>query len=171
MRIIDADGHVLERDIPWADLLEEPYRSRAPRAVKDNRGFNFVMIDGKLTPKPVGKGCSFVEPGDYVAMRAQEDRHGRYFDYITIREAAQDRGGYTGGSAGRLDRIEGRVRYIDSRRGSFEIRDRGRTVLVTLPFNARRSVSDRFNRLREGDYVRVEGRYVNDDRFELEVFL
>jgi predicted TIM-barrel fold metal-dependent hydrolase len=50
MRIIDADGHVLERDIPWADLLEEPYRSRAPRA----------MIDGKLTPKPVGKACSFV---------------------------------------------------------------------------------------------------------------
>ena len=60
MRIIDADGHVLERDIPWADLLEEPYRSRAPRAVQDNRGFNFVMIDGRLTPKPVGKGCSFV---------------------------------------------------------------------------------------------------------------
>ena len=31
MRIIDADGHVLERDIKWADLLEEPYRSRAPK--------------------------------------------------------------------------------------------------------------------------------------------
>jgi len=60
MRIIDADGHVLERDIPWADLIEAPYRSRAPRAVQDNRGFTFVMIDGKLTPKPVGKGCSFV---------------------------------------------------------------------------------------------------------------
>jgi predicted TIM-barrel fold metal-dependent hydrolase len=60
MRIIDADGHVLERDIAWADLIEGPYRARAPRAVKDNRGFSFVMIDGKLTPKPVGKACSFV---------------------------------------------------------------------------------------------------------------
>ena len=60
MRIIDADGHVLERDIPWADLLEAPYRERAPRVVKDNRGFSFVMIEGKLTPKPVGKACSFV---------------------------------------------------------------------------------------------------------------
>ena len=60
MRIIDADGHVLERDIPWADLLEAPYRDRAPRAVKDNRGFTFVMMEGKLTPKPVGKACSFV---------------------------------------------------------------------------------------------------------------
>ncbi|MGH7795047.1 MAG: hypothetical protein ACREQ2_09135, partial [Candidatus Binatia bacterium] len=60
MRIIDADGHVLERDIPWADLIDPPYRARAPRVAQDNRGFNFVMIDGKLTPKPVGKGCSFV---------------------------------------------------------------------------------------------------------------
>ena len=60
MRIIDADGHVLERDIPWADLIDAPYRSRAPRPVQDNRGYTFIMIDGKLTPKPVGKGCSFV---------------------------------------------------------------------------------------------------------------
>lgn len=60
MRIIDADGHVLERDIPWADLMESRFRDRAPKAVKDNRGFNFVMMEGKLTPKPVGKACSFV---------------------------------------------------------------------------------------------------------------
>lgn len=60
MRIIDADGHVLERDIPWADLIDPAFRGRAPRVVQDNRGFNFVMIDGKLTPKPVGKACSFV---------------------------------------------------------------------------------------------------------------
>src|SRR5206468_7687781 len=60
MCIIDADGHVLEKNIPWADLLEEPYRARAPRPVTDNRGYSFMMIDGKLTPKPVGKGCSFV---------------------------------------------------------------------------------------------------------------
>jgi hypothetical protein len=113
-----------------------------------------------------------LEPGDYVAVRAQEDRDGRYYaDYITVRESAQDRGGYIGGSTGRLDRIEGRVEWIDSRRGSFEVRDRGRVVLVTLPYSASRSVSDRFNRLREGDHVRVEGRYVNDDRLELEAFL
>src|SRR5690349_2799921 len=60
MRIIDADGHVLEKQIPWADLLEAPYRDRAPKEVKDNRGFSFIMIDGRLTPKPVGKACSFV---------------------------------------------------------------------------------------------------------------
>jgi len=114
---------------------------------------------------------SDLEPGDYVAMRAQRADDGQYYaDYITVREAAQDRGS-RGGSVGRLDRFEGRVENIDARRGSFEIRDRGRTVRVTLPYNPRRAVSDRFNRLREGDFVRVEGRFINDDRFELEGFL
>lgn len=113
---------------------------------------------------------SNLEPGDYVAMRAQEDRDGRlYADYITVREAAQDRG--SGRANWRRDRLEGRVGYINARRGSFEIRDRGRTILVTLPYNAPRIVSDRFNDLREGDFVRVEGRFLNDDRFELEAFL
>src|SRR5262245_18839018 len=60
MRIIDADGHVDEKNIPWAELLEEPYRNRAPRVVPDNRGIPFIMMDGRLTPKPVGKACSFV---------------------------------------------------------------------------------------------------------------
>jgi hypothetical protein len=113
-----------------------------------------------------------LEPGDYVAMRAQQDRDGRYYaDYITVNESAQDRGGAGRGGIGRLDRFEGRIEYIDSRRGSFEVRDRGKVVLVTLPYNAPRSVSDRFNRLREGDYVRVEGRFISDDRFELDNFL
>jgi len=60
MRIIDADGHVQERNIPWQDLIAEPFKSRAPRSVKDNRGVDFMMMEGRLCPKPVGKGCSFV---------------------------------------------------------------------------------------------------------------
>ena len=27
MRIIDADGHVQEKQIPWGDLLDEPFRA------------------------------------------------------------------------------------------------------------------------------------------------
>jgi hypothetical protein len=112
-----------------------------------------------------------LEPGDYVAVRGQEDRDGRYYaDYVTVRETAQDRGSGRDRLA-RLDRFEGRVESIDAPRGSFEVRDRGRVIRVTLPYNAPRSVSDRFSRLREGDYVRVEGRFLNDDRFELESFL
>ena len=67
-----------------------------------------------------------LEPGDYVAMRAQQDRDGRYFtDLITVKESVQERGGYSGSSSGsgnveRLEKLEGRVESVDSRRGTLE---------------------------------------------------
>jgi hypothetical protein len=83
----------------------------------------------------------------------------------------QDRGS-SGGGRGRFDRAEGRVEYVDARRGTFEIRDqRNRLIVVSVAFNSPRAVMDQFNRLRNGDYVRIEGRSVNADRFELENFL
>jgi len=111
-----------------------------------------------------------LERGDYIAARVQQDRDGRYTtNTITVRESAQDRG-TVGGS--RLDRIEGRVEYVDSRRGTFELRDsRNRLIVVSVDFNAPKAVTDRFNRLRNGDQVRIEGRSVNADRFDLEKFL
>ena len=119
-----------------------------------------------------------LEPGDYVAVRAQQDRDGRYFtDLITVKESVQERGGYGGpssgsGNVGRVEKLEGRVEYVDSRRGMLEIRDpNNRLVVVSLPYNAPRAVSERLNRLREGDYVRMEGRFINRERFELENFV
>jgi hypothetical protein len=116
-----------------------------------------------------------LEPGDFVAMRTQQDRDGRlYTDLVTVRESSQDRAGSAGrsGRPDRFDRLEGTVEYIDARRGTFELRgQRNRQVIVSVPFNAPRSVAERFNRLREGDSVRIEGRFVNQDRFELENFL
>jgi exosome complex RNA-binding protein Csl4 len=112
-----------------------------------------------------------LEPGDYVAARVQQDRNGQnYTDTITVREGVQDRGNKRG--SGRLDRIEGRVEYVDERRGTFELRDsRNRLIVVAVPFNAPGSVMDRFNRLRTGDFVRIEGRAAGSDRFDLENFL
>ena len=115
---------------------------------------------------------SNLERGDYVAARAQQDRDGRLLvTSITVRETAQDRG--MGASVGnRLDRTEGRVEYVDTRRGTFEIRDpRNRVVVISVAYNAPRTVTDRFNRLRSGDYVRVEGRSIAADRFDMENFL
>ena len=114
-----------------------------------------------------------LEPGDYIAMRTERDRDGRlYTDQVTVRESAQDRGGRGRGPTGRLDAVEGTVEYIDARRGAFDIRNRqNRLVIVTLPDNAPRAVSDRLKRLREGDNVRVEGRFITQDRFELESFV
>ena len=112
-----------------------------------------------------------LEPGDYVAAQVQQDRDGRaYTNTITVREGVQDRGNRRGSA--RLERIEGRIEYIDERRGTFELRDpQSRLVVVAVPFNAPRSVMDRFNRLRNGDYVRIEGRTVDSDKFDLENFL
>lgn len=112
-----------------------------------------------------------LEPGDYVAVRVQQDRNGQnYTDTITVREGVQDRGNKRG--SGRLDRIEGRIEYVDERRGTFELRDsRNRLIVVAVPFNAPGSVMDRFNRLRTGDFVRIEGRAAGSDRFDLENFL
>jgi len=131
-----------------------------------------VRYDGRtrVTYRQREYEVSNLEAGDYVAMRTTEDRNGRlYTDLITVRESVQDRGGYR--RSGRLDQFEGTVEYIDERRGRFEVRDRrNRLVVVTLPYNAPRSVSDRFYRLRRGDYVRIEGRFLTEDRFELESF-
>jgi Domain of unknown function (DUF5666) len=123
---------------------------------------------------------SNLEPGDYVAVSTEQDRDGRlYADLVTVKESVQERTGSgpqrSGSSrdrAGRLDRLEGTVENIDSRRGQFEVRGRdNRTIIVSLQYNAPRSVSDRFDRLREGETVRVEGRFLNQERFELENFL
>ena len=116
---------------------------------------------------------SNLEPGDYVAMRARQDQDGQvYTDLIMVKENIQDRGGSNRGSANRLDKFAGIVEHIDSRRGQFEVRDRSdRLIVVALQYNAPRNVSDRFNRLREGDTVRLEGRFLNQDRFELENFI
>ena len=127
-------------------------------------------IDTQVIYRQRNYPVSNLERGDYVAARVQPDRDGRsYTNTITVREAAQDRASIGGN---RLDRIEGRVEYIDSRRGTFEIRDsRNRLMVVSVPFNAPRGVVDRFNRLRNGDEVRVEGYAVSSDRFDLESFL
>jgi exosome complex RNA-binding protein Csl4 len=111
-----------------------------------------------------------LEPGDYVAARVQQDRDAAYFtETVTVKEAQQERGNR---ASTRLDRASGRVEYIDPRRGTFELRDtRNRLIVVSIDNNAPGDVRDRFERLRNGDSVRIEGKFVGRERFELENFL
>ncbi len=44
---VDADGHVLEPPDLWERYLEPRYRDRAVRIRKDERGMEFVEIDGR----------------------------------------------------------------------------------------------------------------------------
>lgn len=110
-----------------------------------------------------------IAPGDYIIVRTRDlTQENPTATMITVTSKA-------GGSDRTIDRLEvleGRIEYVDSRRGTFEIRDRqNRLVFVTLSYNAPRSVSDHLNRLRRGDYVRIEGRFIADNRFELESFV
>ena len=118
-----------------------------------------------------------LEAGDEVRMRLQQDQRGTmYTDYIMVTRSVQDTGGYGGNTSGGtyntgVQATEGRVGWVDYNRGQFELStSRGRTV-VTLPYNTAGYEADRFRRLRQGEYVRVQGRWVSQDRFELERFL
>lgn len=62
----------------------------------------------------------------------------------------------------RMQTLDGRVEQLDFQRRSFQIRDQSRElVIVSLSSNAERLDVDRFRALRDGDYVRVEGRFLD----------
>ena len=163
-----SPGRDLVGEVRYVDARNRQMEVRAD----SGRAWNVRYDDRtRVTYRQRDYAVSNLEPGDYVAMRTQQDRDGRlYTDLVTVRESAQDRSG--SGRYGQFERFEGNVEYIDARRGTFEVRDRrNRLIVVSIPFNAPRLVAERFNRLREGDYVRIEGRFINQDRFEIENFL
>jgi len=119
---------------------------------------------------------SQLEPGDLVAMQVNQDARGNYYtDLIRVQESIRDRNQSRRGDANpdsRIQTLDGRVEQLDFQRRSFEIRDQSRErVIVSLASNAERSDVDRFRNLRDGDYVRVEGRFLDRQRFELATFL
>lgn len=120
--------------------------------------------------------ASQLEVGDVVVVQLRQDSRGNsYTDLIrvqqSIRDRDQNRGDASRPVAG-IQTVDGRVEQVDLQRNSFEIREPSKErLLVSLPNDARRSDVDRFRALRSGDYVRVEGRFLDRDRFELEGFL
>lgn len=117
-----------------------------------------------------------LERGDEIGLRVQQDQRGNaYTDYIVVTRSVRDNGSsgtYPGGTTqGAYRTLEGRVNYIDYNRGQFEVQTQYSRVMVYLPYNPGAAAADRFRRLRQGDYVRIEGRLVSQDRFEVERFL
>jgi len=129
-----------------------------------------VMYRGREYP------VSQLEVGDVVVMQLRQDSRGNsYTDLIRIQESIRDREqsrGDTSGPGTGIQTMDGRVERVDLQRNSFEIRDQSKErVIVSLPYNARRSDVDRFRALRSGDYVRVQGRFLDRERFQLDSFL
>jgi hypothetical protein len=112
-----------------------------------------------------------IQSGDEITVRPRSGVTGSggtpIADVITVDSLGRAPGGGT-----RLDSLQGRVERFDGRRGTFEVRGpNNRIIIVELPSRPSRAVSDRFNQLRNGDLVNMQGRYVGGDRFELENFL
>ncbi len=159
----------LAGEVRWVDArLQEIEVRTNDRRVRAARYDNRTRVVYRQREYPV----TSLEPGDLVAMRIQQDVHDNsYTDLIRVRQTVQERGGITAPGS-RLRRLDGTVEMVDYKRGSFELQEQsGGRIIVSLPYNARRSDVDRFQQLRVGDYVTVEGRFLNRDRLELEAFL
>jgi hypothetical protein len=158
----------------------DPQRQQITLQLQDGRT-GTVMYDNRtqVVYQQRQYPVTALEPGDYVIVRVQQTQNGgAYTDYIFVQQSVQERtggvyGNDTGGTYGgsQLQQLTGNVGQVDYNRGTFELRTNQGTTVVTMPYNPRVSEADRFRRLRGGDYVRVEGRYVTRDRFELERFL
>jgi hypothetical protein len=130
-----------------------------------------------------------LDRGDYVTMRVSRDSRGQlYTRHVTVRrnvavrhrdrvpdrrrgdDRYDDRRDRRGDDRYEARSVAGRVEQVDRSGRRFQLRtDRG-NVWVTLPSDAGRGVRERFQRLRTGAHVSVEGRYVNRDRFQLARF-
>lgn len=116
-----------------------------------------------------------LQAGDVIAywpVRRDSD----YIETIRIQEPVQARAAPRTATRSppreRNDVVEGTVERIDPSLGVFDIRPRsGRTVTVSVPYNARTEDIDYFRSLRRGDRVRVEGEFVNPDNLQLLAFL
>jgi hypothetical protein len=120
-------------------------------------------------------GIENLEAGDRIAFQPPP-RRSAYIETIRIQEPVQARSGTNVARplppAPRADVIEGTVERVDHSLGVFDIRPRaGRTVTVSVPYNARSADVDSFRSLRRGDSVRVEGEFISSDSAQLLAFL
>jgi translation initiation factor IF-1 len=134
-----------------------PYDINATRVLYHGREYNIESL----------------ESGDIIAFRFPS--RSAYVETIRVQEPVQARAGTTLGRAPLAPNstvVEGTVERLHPNLAAFDVRSRsGRTVTVSVPYNARTADVDNFRRLRTGDYVRVEGEFVNPDNLQLVAFL
>jgi hypothetical protein len=119
-----------------------------------------------------------LEAGDIIAY-VPGPQHRSYVEAIHIQQPVQARTGHvidrrTGPPQPlpRTNVVEGTVESIQYGLGVFDIMPRtGRSVTVSVPYNARPADVESFRRLRRGDHVSVEGEFVNPDSLQLLSFL
>ena len=82
--VIDADGHVLEPPDLWLRYMDGPYRSRAPRVIEDECGFQRVTVEGRLFPRHhyglngAGSAGQSVAPPAIKGKRYEDGKRGGF---------------------------------------------------------------------------------------------
>lgn len=160
-----------------AEVTEIDRARREIRVLTDDGRRQALAYD--LNTKVIYHGWEYsvdhLEAGDHVAYQLTP-RYSRYVETVRIQEPVQARAGRTIARPApplpRNDVVEGTVERINYDLGVFDIRpSSGRTVTVSIPYNARTSDVDNFRSLRRGDHVRVEGEFVNAESFQLLAFV
>jgi exosome complex RNA-binding protein Csl4 len=109
-----------------------------------------------------------LEYGDQVTARVASTSNNAYYtDYIQVDQSVSNT---TGGSSGNVQQVQGNVRQIDYANGLFTVNSGNGILTVSMPYNARRQDITTFQNLRQGDYVRFYGIYLNNSRVELRQF-
>lgn len=184
--------------VGWEDVLDDRDRygygsevrgqvrdvgSRTIEVRTDNGRSARVRYDGSTDVRYRDRRYSVrsLERGDYVAIRTHRERDGDlYARSVVVRRSARadrvhdrrdDRRAppRRGDVYGRTTTLEGRVGTVG--RDGFHLYDTPRgTVSVNLPRNAPRSTRERIQQLRQGQRVRLVGRFLSEDRFEVQGF-
>jgi hypothetical protein len=120
---------------------------------------------------------SNLERGDQIVARVQQSgtNRGYYTDSLQVTQSVSSSTNngsvYGNGGSETVQSLQGTVRQLDRTNGTFSLdAGTGVTLLVSMPYNANRSDVDRFNSLRIGDAVRLQGVYLNNSRVELRRF-
>jgi hypothetical protein len=154
--------------------------------VRTDRGRNVRVYYDRYTEVRRGDrrfAVRSLQRGDDVVLRTRRERDGELYARAVILQR-NGRGSYDRRDERRYPRIpprrdeaysrtvlEGRVGRVDRNGTRFELRDtREGTVWVSVRGNAGRGVRERVERLREGQYVRLQGRFLSGNRFEVEGF-
>jgi hypothetical protein len=110
-----------------------------------------------------------LENGDQITARVQQLQNGGY--YTDVVQVDRSVSGPSSIQSGNVQLLQGTVRQIDQANGLFLLdANNGTRVTVQLARQLTRNDLDRFRSLRVGDYARLYGVYLGNNRVELRQF-
>ncbi len=113
-----------------------------------------------------------LQRGDYVTVQLQGTGNGGYYtSFIQVNQSVQNGSQYPGRYGGTYQTLSGNVSRIDYDDGTFLLQQQyGPAIVVQMPYNPRQNEVRIFNSLRNGQFVRVQGQFLAQNRFQLAAF-